>query len=333
MGARKQLQRLHALSIVMTAALGCGGNASVNTPAPQQQGTANGTASLPSDNAEGNAPSLVVPMSMVIPKKTVTPPAPSTPPATQAPQGMGGFPPAGTTPPGAGAPTAPTTGVPGMAPGAGAAGAAAPTTPPATGAMMAGAAGAAAPAAGSGMAKGFEIAGVPEAELSMLRDLCVSEINMYRATLTDRMLKPITRATPEQEECSEKGAKMDGDTMSAHGAARAGLCSSLGLSSENTCPGYPVGAGGFGGGSGTIADALKFCLKQMWAEGEPPVSRAECQQDYQGCFLKHGHYLNMSDPNIATVACSFYKMMDGRSYWMNQDFTINWSGGGWPRMQ
>ena len=76
----------------------------------------------------------------------------------------------------------------------------------------------------------------------------------------------------------------------------------------------------------TIADALKNCLKAMWAEGEPPVSRAECQQDYQGCFLAHGHYLNMSDPNIASVACSFYKMMDGRSYWMNQDFTVNWGG-------
>lgn len=330
MGARKPLQRLSSLIIALSAAVGCGGNASVNTPSPQGSAN-NSTASVPNGSPEGNAPSLVVPMSMVIPKKPVTPPAATTPPAQTAPQippGMGGFPPAGTTPPGVGAPTTPT-----MvgAPGAGAAGAAAPTTPPATG-TMAGAAGGAAPAAGSGMAKGFEIAGVPEAELSMLRDLCVSEINMYRATLTDRMLKPITRATPEQEECSEKGAKMDGDTNSAHGAARAGLCSSLGLSSENTCPGYPVGAGGFGGGSATIADALKFCLKQMWAEGEPPVSRAECQQDYQGCFLKHGHYLNMSDPNIATVACSFYKMMDGRSYWMNQDFTVNWSGGGWPRM-
>ncbi|HET8937885.1 MAG TPA: hypothetical protein VFN67_30785, partial [Polyangiales bacterium] len=68
--------------------------------------------------------------------------------------------------------------------------------------------------------------------------------------------------------------------------------------------------------------ALKGCLKQMWAEGEPPVSRQECQQDYQGCFLKHGHYLNMSDPTLASVSCAFYKMSDGRSYWMNQDFAF-----------
>jgi hypothetical protein len=36
-------------------------------------------------------------------------------------------------------------------------------------------------------------------------------------------------------------------------------------------------------------------------------------------FLKHGHYLNMSDPNNRVVACSFYKMANG-AYWMNQDF-------------
>jgi|GEM_PF-2701477 len=323
MTARKQLQRLSALSAIALAAIGCGGEAAVTGP---QQGASNSTASIPGSGTEGNAPSLVVEMSTVIPKKQPTPPATTTPTQQAAPQippGAGSFPGAGATPatPGAGVPTTPTP--TSGAPGAGAAGAAAPTAPPATG-MMAGAAGAAAPAAGSGMAKGFEIAGVPEAELSMLRDVCVSEINMYRATLTDRMLKPITRATPEQEECSEKGAKMDGDTMSAHGAARAGVCSALGLSSENTCPGWPVGGRG---GMATIADALKNCLKAMWAEGEPPVPVAECQKDYQGCFLAHGHYLNMSDPNIASVACSFYKMMDGRSYWMNQDFTINWGGG------
>lgn len=323
MKAQHKLRRLGALSIIAIAGFGCGEAA---VTGPDQQ--ANGAGTIPAGPAS-NADSLVVPMSMVIPKTPITPPVTNTPtqPTTpQVPQGTGMIP----TTPGAGVPTTPSTGTPGSVPGAGAAGAAAPATPPPT-EMMA-AAGAAAPAGGSGMAKGWEIAGVPEAELSMLRDLCVEEINRYRASLTDRMLKPITRATPEQEECGEKGAKMDGDTMSAHGSARAGLCSSLGLSSENTCPGWPVGGGQWGGGNATIADALKGCLKAMWDEGEPPVSRSECQQDYQGCFLAHGHYLNMSDPNIASVACSFYKMSDGRSYWMNQDFTINWSGGGWPRM-
>lgn len=317
-----------ALTIALSAAVGCGGAAS----GPQQASQTGN--SLPSgDVAASNAPSLVVPMSMVIPKKAPPPPQMTAPTAPQIPPG-GGFPGAGAATPGAGvpggaAPTDPSAGA--MVPGAGvpgaagAAGAAAPATPPAG--MMTAAAGGAAPAA-PGTAAGADIAGVPEAELSMLRDLCVSEINMYRATLPDRMLSVLKRATPEQEECSQRGAKMDGDTMSAHGAAKAGLCSSVGLSSEDTCPGWPVGGNTAFGGYATIADALKGCLKSMWEEGEPPVSREECQKDYQGCFLKHGHYLNMSDANIASVACSFYKMMDGKSYWMNQDFTSNWSGWG-----
>ena len=136
---------------------------------------------------------------------------------------------------------------------------------------------------------------------------------MYRATLPN--LQPMKRASAAQENCSDRGAQMDGDSGMAHGSVRAGLCRSVGLFSENTCPGYPVG-----GRSGmTLADALKFCLKQMWAEGEPPVSRAECMKDTAGCFQAHGHYLNMSNPSNLVASCGFYKMKTG-AYWMNQDF-------------
>lgn len=159
----------------------------------------------------------------------------------------------------------------------------------------------------------------------MLRDLCVAEINMYRATLPDKMLMPLKRATPEQEECAQRGAQMDGDSMQGHGAFRAGLCTSQRFGAENSCPGYPVG--GFGGG-GTLADTFKACMKQMWAEGEPPVPRQECIQDAAGCFEQHGHYMNMTDPNLGSVACSFYKMKDGR-YWMSQDFGYSGGFGGW----
>jgi hypothetical protein len=149
----------------------------------------------------------------------------------------------------------------------------------------------------------------------MLRQTCVDEINMYRATLTG--VKALKRATPDQEACSDKGAKADGDSMQAHGSARAGLCRSVGLGAEDTCPGW--GVGGFSGNA-TLADALKSCLKAMWAEGEPPNGRDACTQDINGCFQQHGHYLNMSDPGQSAVACSFYKMSSG-SYWMNQDFS------------
>ena len=159
----------------------------------------------------------------------------------------------------------------------------------------------------------MNLAGISTEEMEKLRMTCVDEINMYRATLTANALKPMKRASAAQEDCSDRGAQMDGDSGMAHGATKAGLCRSFGLFAENTCPGYPVRAGS------TIADSLKGCLKQMWAEGEPPVSRAECQKDYQGCFLKHGHYLNMSDPGNLVASCGFYKMKDGK-FWMNQDF-------------
>jgi hypothetical protein len=173
---------------------------------------------------------------------------------------------------------------------------------------MAGAGGSAAGTAGNG-------AGIADTDLEALRQHCVDQINMYRTTVMG--LTPMKRATPEQEACSDMGAQMDGDSGQAHGSARAGLCRSVGLGAENTCPGYPVG----GFGAKTVADALDMCLKQMWGEGEPPVSRADCQADYQGCFLKYGHYLNMTDPNNKIASCGFYKMKTG-AYWMNQDFAF-----------
>jgi hypothetical protein len=113
--------------------------------------------------------------------------------------------------------------------------------------------------------------------------------------------------------------------MSAHGAARAGVCSSLGLGAENTCPGWPVGGPSRFGANATLAETLKSCLQSMWAEGEPPMGRDACLAD-GACFQAHGHYLNMSDPSIGSAACSFYKMSDGMSYWMNQDFTSSFGG-------
>jgi hypothetical protein len=138
------------------------------------------------------------------------------------------------------------------------------------------------------------------------RQACVDHINMYRATM---MLAPLKRATPELEKCSDDGAKMDGDSGQAHGSA--GSC--RGLGGQNTCPGYPVRAGG------TITTTLTGCLDQMWAEGEPPNGTQACIADRTGCFLMHGHWINMSMANYGTVACGFYKMTNGR-YWMNQNF-------------
>jgi len=161
-----------------------------------------------------------------------------------------------------------------------------------------GTAGATAPAAGSG-ASGDD-------PFAAERQACVDHINMYRATL---MLAPLKRATPEQEKCSDDGAKADGDSGQAHGSA--GSC--RGLGGQNTCPGYPVRSGG------TLTSTLTGCLDQMWAEGEPPNGVQACIADRTGCFLEHGHWINMSQASYGTVACGFYKMTNGR-YWMNQNF-------------
>ena len=173
---------------------------------------------------------------------------------------------------------------------------------------------------------GPSVSGIPDEELAMLRQVCVDEINMYRATLS---LAPLPRATPDRELCSDQGAKKDGDSGDAHGSSGSGNpCVEPGsapwpppfpnFGSQNTCPDWPVG--GFGGA--TIADGLKRCLKGMWEEGEPPEGVDQCLAEWQDgdttCFLTYGHYINMKMAD-GSVACGFYKMMNG-NYWMNQDF-------------
>ena len=155
-------------------------------------------------------------------------------------------------------------------------------------------------------------AGSPvDAEREALRQLCVDEINRYRATVG---AAPLERAT-DREACSDRGAEADGDTGRAHASAGAGgrngangLCPQ---SAQNTCPGWGVGPRT---GNATVADALKSCLKMMWAEGPAPAGNCSGV-----CFQQHGHYLNMSAPRTKRVACGFYKMKNG-SYWMNQNF-------------
>jgi hypothetical protein len=175
-------------------------------------------------------------------------------------------------------------------------------------------------AAGTG-GDGMSVSGVPEAELEMLRQLCVDEINRYRATLS---LPPVPRATPEHELCSDRGAQKDGDSGRAHSSAGRGNPCSTGpgsfpnFGSQNTCPRLQVG----GFGAATLADALKRCLQQMWNEGEPPEGEEKCIADYRNmmpeCFLAHGHYLNMKNATRG-VSCGFY-MFENNVYWGNQDF-------------
>jgi hypothetical protein len=166
---------------------------------------------------------------------------------------------------------------------------------------------------------GMSVSGIAAADLDMLRTVCVDEINMYRATL---MLTPLARPDAAHEICSDEGAKVDGTAKVAHGWAKGGyMCTGStrtfpGYFAQDTCPGWPAA------NVGAIASSLKQCLKQMWAEGEPPEGEEKCKADFQAgktdCFLAHGHYLNMKGA-FKKVSCSFFDM--GKStYWMNQDF-------------
>jgi hypothetical protein len=162
-------------------------------------------------------------------------------------------------------------------------------------------------ASGTG-AGGTGGASVPAADMDALRQSCVDYINMYRATLGR---PPLRRGTPEQEACSDMGAKKDGDSGDAHSSA--GDCAGLGA--QNTCPGYPVRGMGIAG----IETSLKGCLDQMWDEGEPAQGVQACIADRTGCFQDHGHWINMQSETSMVVACGFYMMPNGR-YWMNQNF-------------
>lgn len=167
---------------------------------------------------------------------------------------------------------------------------------------------------------GASVSGIAPSELAQLRQVCVDEINRYRATLS---LPPIGKASEQQELCSDEGARKDGMSKSAHSSAGMNNpCVARGIRpgfrAQNTCPGWPVGRRG----AATIADALKGCLKQMWDEGEPPGGTEKCVADYRAgntaCFLAHGHYINMKG-NSKGVSCGFFDM-GMNTYWMNQDF-------------
>jgi len=160
-----------------------------------------------------------------------------------------------------------------------------------------------------------------------VRQVCVDTINMYRGT---RGLPPLMRADAQREACSDEGAKYDGELnrgrpanqIEGHKSTmnRSATCRTLGFGAQNACPNWTVGTRT---GNPTLADAIKRCLASMWAEGEPPIPVSECIRDQTpgGCFLTHGHWINMTATNSTWVACGFYLVGNG-TYWMNQDFNI-----------
>jgi len=104
--------------------------------------------------------------------------------------------------------------------------------------------------------------------------LCVDTINMYRATLGLAALE----RWKDAEACSDAQCVSDGMSGTPHGAF--GMC---GEGAQNECPGWPA----------PPASMIEGCLELMWSEGPG--------ED----FAAHGHYINMSNPGYARVACGF----------------------------
>lgn len=118
------------------------------------------------------------------------------------------------------------------------------------------------------------------------QDVCVAEINKWRAT---EGLPPLARWT-QAESCTDGQCKSDSETNRPHGAF--GRC---GENAQNECPGW----------NGEPEAMIGGCLKMMWDEKFGSGEK--------------GHYENMKSTRFTKVACGFYTTPSGK-IWAIQNF-------------
>jgi hypothetical protein len=97
-------------------------------------------------------------------------------------------------------------------------------------------------------------------------------------------------------------AEYDSTQDTAHAGFRDELCN--GGFGQNECPGWR-----------SETQVIEGCLQSMWDEGPPPG--ATCNN---ACFQMYGHFINMTNPDYARVACGFYTTPGGE-VWAVQNFT------------
>ncbi len=119
----------------------------------------------------------------------------------------------------------------------------------------------------------------------------VARINQLRRKC--QCLPPLAR-WKGGEKCANKQAKYD-SKRGMHAGFNDNVCKPKGAA-QNECPGWP-----------STRAVIEGCLQAMWDEG--PGRR----------FSKHGHYINMSNPEYERVACGFARAADG-SVWSVQNF-------------
>lgn len=163
--------------------------------------------------------------------------------------------------------------------------------------------GGAAPTAGSGGAGGC-VANLacklnPPPSTGDLHQDCVDRINQF---LTQCACLPALTRRTDGEDCADQMAEYDAMKNQAHAGVTDKICQPGGA--QNSCPGYS-----------SNAQVIGLCMQQMWDEGPPPTST--CTGD---CYQTHGHFINMTDPDVTKVACGFHTTSSGK-VWAVQNFT------------
>jgi hypothetical protein len=141
-----------------------------------------------------------------------------------------------------------------------------------------------------------------------IRQDCVNRINQFRTTCA--CIKPLARWTAG-EACADMDAQYDAMKMVGHAGAMANICNWG--DAQDECP-------------GDLSDqyVVDMCLQQMWSEGPPPagttIAQCESAQMVDTCYEAHGHFINMSNPDVTQVACGFYTTSTG-AVWAAQNFS------------
>jgi hypothetical protein len=141
-----------------------------------------------------------------------------------------------------------------------------------------------------------------------IRQDCVDRINQFRTTCA--CIKPLARWTAG-EACADMDAQYDAMKMVGHAGAMANICNWG--DAQDECPGDP-----------SNQYVVDMCLQQMWSEGPPPagttIAQCESPQMINSCYEAHGHFINMSNPDVTQVACGFYTTSTG-AVWAAQNFS------------
>jgi hypothetical protein len=141
-----------------------------------------------------------------------------------------------------------------------------------------------------------------------IRQDCVNRINQFRTTCA--CMKPLARWTAG-EACADMDAQYDAMKDVGHAGAMANICNWG--AAQDECPGDP-----------SNQYVIDMCLQQMWSEGPPPagttIAQCESPQMLDSCYEVHGHFINMSDPDVNQVACGFYTTSTG-AVWAAQNFS------------